>query len=402
MTRIVFLTHSGADSGAEQSIISYLARWPVSNRRPTLVLARGGAIEDRARDSDVECVTVELDAEVAGTRRNERRIGRLGRAVVGLVKHASKVHRFVDQRSTDVVVAISLKALVFGWLAGRRAGATVVWSLHDRVHRGYFPWFLVPVLRYVVPRLVDGIMVNSQSTLDTIRPGNTPVMIATPSIELDGRTFHEPRDEVKRVIMLGRLTPWKGQDIFLESFASAFGDTDAEAYVVGGALFGEDAYEASLRRQAEDLGIAARVHFIGHVHDPWSWLVDADVLAHCSRIPEPFGRVVVQGLWAKCAVVATRPGGPEEVLSDGYDGLLVPCGDEDALTMAFRRLRDDRELRRKLAEGGRSTARGYDAGVVAPALGAWLTRLHEGSVGRGSVNPSATHFPVVSAGHVSR
>ena len=400
MTRIVFLTHSGADSGAEQSIVSYLARWPYASRRPALLLAQGGAIEDRAKASDVECFTVELDVAVAGTRRSERRVGRLAAMILGLVRHASKVHCVVRDRSTDVVVAISLKALVFGWLAGRRAGTTVVWSLHDRVHRGYFPWFVVPVLRYVVPRMVDGVMVNSKSTLGTIRPGRTPVIVATPSIELDTRSFHPPGDEVQRVVMLGRLSPWKGQDLFLRAFAAAFEGSSAEAYVVGGPLFGEDDYEKELTLEAEELGIADRVHFIGHVSDPWEWLVDADVLAHCSRIPEPFGRVVVQGLWARCAVVATRPGGPQEVITDGEDGLLVPCDDEPAMTEALRRLRTDAALRRRLAEGGRATALRYDAAVIAPQLGGWLTALHDGKVPQGSITPSAGGRPQMRSANV--
>ena len=106
-------------------------------------------------------MTLELDPGAGSTNRQERSFGRLAGAVTGLLRHASKVRRVLRDRSADVVVAISLKSLVFGWLAGRRAGAKVVWSLHDRVDRRYFPWFLVPVLRYLVPRMVDGIMVNS-------------------------------------------------------------------------------------------------------------------------------------------------------------------------------------------------------------------------------------------------
>ena len=89
-----------------------------------------------------------------------------------------------------------------------------------------------------------------------------------------------------------------------------------------------------MRRHAADLGVVARVHFVGHVDDPWAWLVDADLLVHCSRIPEPFGQVVVQGLWSRCAVIATKPGGPAEVITEGHDGLLVPCGDQGALEAA--------------------------------------------------------------------
>lgn len=377
MSRTVFLTHSGADSGAEQCTVSYLAHWPASQEMPLLLLAEHGAIEDRARAAGVTTLTIELDPATAATRRGDRRFLRLLGTVGKLAGHASRVRAVLDSRSADAVVAFSLKSLVFGWLAGRRAGATVVWSLHDRVSRDYFPALLVPVFRYLAPRLVDGVMVNSRATLSTIRPGRTPVVVATPPIELDAREFLEPADEVRRVVMLGRLSPWKAQDIFLDAFADVFADTAAEAYVVGGALFGEDDYAAGLLAQARDLGIEDRVHFVGHVDDPWAWLVDADVLVHCSRIPEPFGQVVVQGLWARCAVVAASPGGPTEVVTDGWDALLAPGGDRAALADALRRLRDDADLRRALARHGRLTAARYDAASAAPRLDAWLTDLQQ-------------------------
>ena len=149
--------------------------------------------------------------------------------------------------------------------------------------------------------------------------------MATPSIELDPRDFHEPGDEVRRVVMLGRLSPWKGQDVFLRAFAEAFEGSPAEAFVVGGALFGEDEYEQSLKTR----GRASSASPTGCTSSatsrtrgprsstPTSWCT-------ARRIPEPFGQVVVQGLWARCAVVASTPGGPAEVITDGVDGLLDP------------------------------------------------------------------------------
>jgi glycosyltransferase involved in cell wall biosynthesis len=383
--RVVFLTHSGADSGAEQSIVTYLSQWPAERGRPLLVLGGAGAIEDRARSLGVDHVVEELAAGVASTRRSERSANRVLGAVTGLLRHSKRVRVVLRDRSADVVVTIGFKALVFGWLAARRTGATVVWSLHDRVSRDYFPWFMVPVLRYLAPRLVDGLMVNSGSTLSTVRPGRTPVLVATPAVVLDPRDFHEPADEVRKVVMIGRLSPWKGQDLFVRAFAAAFEGSSAQAYIVGGALFGEHDYEKALHDLVRELGLADRVHFVGHVSDPWDTLVDADVLVHCSRIPEPFGQVVVQGLWARCAVVATKPGGPAEVVTDGLDGLLVPCGNQEALRAALSRLRDDRELRRRLAREGRATAAGYNASAMGPSLEAWLSDLRKGRLAGRSV-----------------
>ena len=241
----------------------------------------------------------------------------------------------------------------------------------------------MPVLRYLVPRLVDGMMVNSRTTLATIRPGRTPVILATPPIELDGREFHEPGDEVRRVVMLGACRRGRARTCSSER-SRACSPTDGQAYVVGGALFGEERFQADLEELVADLGIQERVHFVGHVEDPWAWLVDADVLVHCSRIPEPFGQVVVQGMWARCAVVAAQPGGPAEVVTDGRDGLLVPGGDERALGDALVRLRDDVDLRRALARQARETARSFDAVAAAPPLASWICELRAGRVPPGS------------------
>ena len=376
MTRIVYTTHSGADSGAEQSSVSLIASWPNPEARPLLVLGDHGPIEARARRSGVEVLTVALDPSIVDTKRHERRVGRMIKAATGLLRHASQLQRVLEDRHTDVVVATSLKSLVFGRLAGRRVRATIVWGVHDRISADYFPWFLVPLMRYVAPWLVDGIIVNSHATRETIRPGHTPVLVATPPVELDPRSFNPPGDTVRRVVVLGRLSPWKGQDLFLRAFAEVFGDAATKAYIVGGALFGESEYQQELVLEAQRLGIADRVQFVGHVDDPWAWLVDADVLVHCSRIPEPFGRVVVQGLWARCAVVATRPGGPEEIITPGVDGLLVECGSEEGMISALRVLRDDPATRRALADQGHETARQFEASVVAPRVHRFLEDVH--------------------------
>ena len=134
VTRVVFLSHSGADSGAEQCTVTYVARWPAlggpprcscspstgpSNAGPTLpAWSRWswGSTPQRPRP----------DATSVGWAR-------LAGGAWALVRHSSKVRGVLRDRSADVVVATTLKSLLFGLIGGRRAGATVVWSLHDRV-----------------------------------------------------------------------------------------------------------------------------------------------------------------------------------------------------------------------------------------------------------------------------
>jgi glycosyltransferase involved in cell wall biosynthesis len=104
-------------------------------------------------------------------------------------------------------------------------------------------------------------------------------------------------------------------------------------------LFGEDAYAAGLRTQAEQLGVADRVRFLGEREDVPTLLRAADAVVHTAVDAEPFGRVVVEGMLARRPVIATDAGGVREILRDGVTGLLVPPGDPVALAGAVERVR---------------------------------------------------------------
>jgi glycosyltransferase involved in cell wall biosynthesis len=395
MPTCVFLSHSAVSSGAELGLVTGLSLWAVSGRRAILLLAEDGPVVERARDLGVEVLVNPIDRSAQSLRREHPRPWHILRTLVTLVRFSSQVRRVLEANQADVVVANSVKSLVYGLLAGRRARAKVVWSIHDRISPDYLPPFVVPLLRHLVPRLVHGIVVNSEATLETIRPGRTPVLVSYPPIALDERHFAGPGDPVRSVVCVGRLAPWKAQDNFLRAFAQVFGGTDTRATVVGGALFGEVAYGRSLVDLAEALGIAHQVEFTGHVADVWTFLVDADILVHCSRIPEPFGQVVVQGMWGRCAVVASTPGGPAEVITDRVDGLLTPAGDVPALIGALTELRDDAGLRDRLAQRSRSSARQYDVHRTAPHLRQWLTSLAADDCVPGSVTRPGKSVPLV-------
>ena len=77
------------------------------------------------------------------------------------------------------------------------------------------------------------------------------------------------------------------------------------------------------------------------------------------------------------------------MVTDGVDGLLVPCGDAPALASALVRLRDDNELRSRLARAGRVRAPAFAANVSTPRLHAWLVALRAGRVGRGTISTTS-------------
>jgi glycosyltransferase involved in cell wall biosynthesis len=164
--------------------------------------------------------------------------------------------------------------------------------------------------------------------------------------------------------VVGRLAPWKGQDLFLRAFARAFPTGQEHAVLVGGALFGEDDYAGELPRLAADLGIADRVEFRGHRADVWSELSRLDVLVHSSVTPEPFGQVILEGMAAGVPVIAAGAGGPAEILQHDVTGILYEPSNEADLAASMQRLVDPRLRERLSAQAGKALGP-YSPQVVA-------------------------------------
>ncbi|RMF24559.1 MAG: glycosyltransferase [Deltaproteobacteria bacterium] len=133
---------------------------------------------------------------------------------------------------------------------------------------------------------------------------------------------------------------------------------DAVALVVGGAHRSGRSYAARLRARVRELGLEGNVLFTGAREDVADLMGCMDVVAHTSVQPEPFGRVIIEGMCVGRPVVATDAGGVPEFVRDGENGLLVPAGDPDALARALCRLFSDESLRARLSDGAlRSVAR---------------------------------------------
>lgn len=92
------------------------------------------------------------------------------------------------------------------------------------------------------------------------------------------------------------------------------------------------------------------------------------VLVHASTAPEPFGQVIVEGMAAGLAVIATRAGGPVEIITPGVDGVLVAPGDVAELAAAMTRVVDDDALRDRLGEAAMARARDFSPEIIGKAV----------------------------------
>jgi glycosyltransferase involved in cell wall biosynthesis len=255
-------------------------------------------------------------------------------------------------------------------LAGKLARKPVVWHLRDIVSAEHFGRVQRAVIKGCAKLGLAHVIANSHASakvfaqltrfdarrIDVVHNGvdDSPfrALARVPQAQL--RAQIGLPDGAFLVGAFSRLARWKGQHVLLEALID---EPRAHAVFVGAPLFGEDAYAAELRDFVEANGLQERVHFLGFRHDIAACMRAVDVIAHTSITPEPFGRVVVEGMLAQRPVVASRDGGVTEIVEHGRSGLLCTPGDAKELAATLARLHDDAALREQLSVQGLKTAR---------------------------------------------
>lgn len=362
--RVVFLDHVAALSGGELALSRLAAALPRVDAH--VILGADGPLRDLFEHAGATVEILPLDERARDVRRAQLRLHHASvRAAWPTARYVWNLAERLRELDPDVVHTNSLKSGYYGSLAARLARKPVIWHLRDRVTGDYLPAAAARLTRTALRLLPDLVICNSQ---ETRRAAGLPDTAAYPVIASPlgfPPQLGQRNGMVRTIATVGRLAPWKGQDVFLRAFATVgAGIPDLRARIIGAALFGEDDYVERLRDLARDLAIDDRVTFAGLVPDIARELSDVDILVHTSVVPEPFGNVVVEGLAAGVPVVASNAGGPAETITHDRDGLLVPPADVEALAGALRRLIADADLRARLSDAGLARAADFHPAVI--------------------------------------
>lgn len=158
--------------------------------------------------------------------------------------------------------------------------------------------------------------------------------------------------------LVGRFTPWKGQDFFLRLAQAWIRQHPRGHFVLIGQAFNEEQeFEAALRQFVAAQALGQRVHFVPFQEHIAAVLGDLDALLHTSLRPEPFGRVIIEAMAAGVPVIAARAGGVLEIITEGVDGLLAEPGDLKSYLGQLDKLFKSASLAGALASAARATVR---------------------------------------------
>ena len=141
-------------------------------------------------------------------------------------------------------------------------------------------------------------------------------------------------EENKKIILLpGRLTSWKGQELFLEAINLVNIQLGYEAFyaVILGSDQGRDLFKKKLIRLSEQYRMTKQVRFISHCKDMALAYKVSDIVVSSSIEPEAFGRVAVEAQSMEKVIIASNIGGSNETVVDEKTGYLFESGNAKSL-----------------------------------------------------------------------
>lgn len=291
-----------------------------------------------------------------------------------------RIYRALRSWRPDVVHTHQAKAGTLGRLAalaynatrGRARRARLVHTYHGHVFEGYFGspstriflaierWLgrrsdaIIAISPQVGQDILHTYAIARQDQLKLIPLGFNldRLLTLTPEQRVAARASFEIPDDAVVVTTVGRLTAIKQHTLFLE-MAARLAERSARFLFL---IVGDGDLRADLETRTRELGLAARVRFLGWRGDLENVYGASDIFVLTSR-NEGTPVALIEAMAAGVASVSTDVGGVRDVVTGPHLGTLVPFGDAAVLADAVTALADAPGLRGEVGRAGRASVR---------------------------------------------
>jgi glycosyltransferase involved in cell wall biosynthesis len=341
--RLTLLIPGLTGGGAERVMARMANHWAAQGDHVTLVTLSGTADDAYQLDSKVQRVALDLQATSHG----------IPSALTGNWRRVRAVRRAIDQSRADVVISFLDQMNVITLLAtiGRSCPVIVSERVDARYHTIGTAWNTLRQLTYPHSSCLvvqtEALAQHYQQLMRRNRIEVIPNGVEPPAFEL------LPMAQRRKVIVAaGRLVQQKGFDLLIEAFALVAQQHAAWCLEI----YGTGPLHDSLQEQIDRHGLADRIALKGWCSDLQSVLARSSLFVLSSRY-EGFPNVLLDAMacGAACAGFAC-PSGPEEIIRDSYDGLLVEPQNVEQLAASLGQLLGDEPLRAQLGTHAREVA----------------------------------------------
>ncbi len=372
--RIACLCHQSG-VGSERVVANLLAALDRERFEPLVVLPADGPLRAEIEVLKVPVHVLPLAWWIPATHW---RAGEFLAQLEGLRERADALAALLEREEVDLVHTHFIVTLE-GALAAARLGIPHVWHSRGFFGGGFPPaWFDdIGFLYSVVDRLADALVCVSRGVEAQAATACrlAPRHVIYDGFDLDGflaRPVEEPAALRARygiaatarvVACIGGIQRRKGQLDLVEAAAPLAREFPDLVFALAGGA-GDAEYLAVLEARIAALGIESHIRRIGVEANIRNLLSVSEALVHPSH-SEGLGLAILEAMAAGLPVVATRCGGPEELVEDGVSGFLTPVGSPRDLAATLRRVLADPEGARTMGRAAAARARAFSPGTMA-------------------------------------
>jgi glycosyltransferase involved in cell wall biosynthesis len=272
---------------------------------------------------------------------------------------AKKLAKIIDDNSIDIVHLHWTKDIPIAVLAKllstckpklvQTRNMTMTRFKDDFYHRFLYKNMdlMLPVTYQVKEQLEKFIPADIRPDIEVLYMGSDkPKLLHVSEIERKRDEFGMADEFV--VGMVGRINEAKGQHLLIKAI-SQIQDERVSAYFVGHEM--KKGYTNSLKKMADELGVAHRVHFLGFMKNPHEFFQICDTIVLASK-RETFGLVLIEAMQVGTAVIGSNSGGVVEIIDDEHSGLLFEQGDVSSLASKIEKLYREPKFKDEIAHQG--------------------------------------------------
>ncbi len=354
--KILYISHSPYLYGAELCLFTLLKYLDRERFTPYVALPANGPLKEKLEGIGVKTFITPLVwwiPPIWDRGKNNQ---------LGIMERCEKLTSLIQKEGIDIVQT-NTSVVVEGAIAAKMAGKPHIWHLHEilSAYPSLKPSFPLYLTYRFIDLLSDSVVAVTQALKKAVSEGvnSENIKVIYNGIDINRQKKEDKSlrkelgiaDDCLLVGTVGSIIKEKGHHAFLDAAKRVLDKGENIHFVVVGNIGDVDLF-SSLLSKINDRSHKKHIKFLGYRDDVHRILEEIDIYVLSSET-ESFGLSLVEAMAVGKPVVATRCGGPEEIVADGETGLLVPVNNPEAMANAIINLSDDIERRYQMGLNGK-------------------------------------------------
>lgn len=375
--RILFVAHDAQLHGAQLTLLNILRNLDRSRFAPFVVSPQSGPFTDEVARMGIPISTslvmrwvfrrnpVSIMSLFSAPWKLIRTPAIIGLFICGLPIRLGRLLLFLYRHQIDIVYTNTITT-VDGAIAAKLSRKPHIWHIHENIEARKDILKVLPtkhVVSFFMPNLATLIVIASRSLASQIFSDNitlSKIKVIHNGVDTN-RFFPNPPTNFLHmelgipigaplVGICGAIQQSKGHEVFIKAAAEVLQKFPNTHFVIIGE--GLSPYLRCITDLANKCGLSGKLHFTGWRADIPEIFRELEIIVIASK-QEAFGLTAIEGMATGIPIVATRCGGPEEVIEHGSTGYLVAVDDPLEMAQGVLELLTSAELRQRMGRAGR-------------------------------------------------